>query len=94
MEPKVRIDMRGACDHHHHMPVMVQIRNVPDALHRRLKSLAALAGQTLSDYLLAEIRDAADRPTMEEMSLRLAEREPVALSDDPVRILREERNSR
>jgi len=44
------------------MSVMIQIRNVPDALHRRLKSRAALAGMSLSDYPLAEIREAAERP--------------------------------
>ena len=35
---------------------MIQIRNVPDALHRKLKSRAALAGMSLSDYLLQQIR--------------------------------------
>ena len=44
------------------MSRMIQIRNVPDALHRRLKSRAALEGKSLSDYLLAEIREAAERP--------------------------------
>jgi plasmid stability protein len=43
---------------------MMQIRNVPDALHRRLKARAALEGKSLSDYLLAEIREAAARPTV------------------------------
>ena len=38
------------------MPATVQIRNVPDALHRRLKARAALSGLSLSDYLLREIR--------------------------------------
>jgi antitoxin FitA len=47
------------------MGVMVQIRNVPEALHRRLKSRAALAGMSLSDYLLSEIRQVAERPTID-----------------------------
>ncbi|MGH7022644.1 MAG: FitA-like ribbon-helix-helix domain-containing protein, partial [Caulobacteraceae bacterium] len=38
------------------MPTMIQIRNVPDDLHRRLKSRAALAGMSLSDFLLGEVR--------------------------------------
>jgi len=50
---------------------MIQIRNVPDALHRRLKSRAALAGMSLSDYLLSEIRQIADRPTVDELRARL-----------------------
>ena len=43
---------------------MVQIRNVPDALHRRLKARAALEGKWLSDYLLAEIAESAEQPTV------------------------------
>ena len=46
--------MLFACEHAHHMSKMVQIRNVPDALHRKLKSRAAESGRTLSDFLLAE----------------------------------------
>ena len=38
------------------MSAMIQVRNVPDALHRKLKSRAALEGMSLSDYLLAELR--------------------------------------
>jgi antitoxin FitA len=59
------------------MSKMIQIRNVPDALHRRLKARAALEGKSLSDYLLAEIREIAERPTVEEMRARLARRAPV-----------------
>jgi plasmid stability protein len=40
---------------------MIQIRNVPETLHRELKSRAALAGMSLSDYLLNEIRQVAER---------------------------------
>jgi antitoxin FitA len=65
------------------MSRMIQIRNVPDALHRRLKARAALEGKSLSDYLLAEIREAAARPTIEELRARLARRSPVAPSMEP-----------
>ena len=41
---------------------MIQIRNVPDALHRKIKARAAMAGMSLSDYLLAEIRKSAEVP--------------------------------
>jgi antitoxin FitA len=60
------MDMRVACEHACDMSKMVQIRNVPDALHRKLKARAADAGQTLSDYLLAEIGRLAARPSREE----------------------------
>jgi antitoxin FitA len=74
------------------MPVTIQIRNVPDALHRRLKSRAALAGMSLSDYLLAEIRQTAERPTLDELRARLEGRaaiNPVVAPADAVRAERD-----
>ena len=53
---------------------MIQIRNVPDVLHREIKSRAALEGMSLSDYLLREIRQLAERPTLAEMRARLHRR--------------------
>lgn len=76
------------------MPTMIQIRNVPDELHRRLKARAALAGQSLSDYLLAEIRRSVARPTLEELRQRLAARAPVRPAIPPAEAVRAERDSR
>ncbi len=76
------------------MSTMIQIRNVPEALHRRLKARAALAGKSLSDYLLAEIAEAAERPTVEELRARLAARPPVSPSPEPALAVREEREAR
>jgi plasmid stability protein len=76
------------------MSVMVQIRNMPDDLHRKLKSRAALSGMSLSDYLMAEIRQIAARPTMEEMRERLLKLPPVDLPESPADIIRAERDSR
>ena len=59
---------------------MIQIRNVPDALHRRLKARAAAAGMSLSDYLLQQMRDIAERPTIEEMIARLGRLPKVTTS--------------
>jgi plasmid stability protein len=73
------------------MPVMIQIRNVPDALHCRLKSRAALAGMSLSDYLLGEIRQVAERPTIEELRARLERRSRIAPSVVPTEAIRTER---
>lgn len=53
------------------MGTMIQIRNVPAELHRKLKLRAIVAGQSLSDYLLAEIRRSAELPSREEMLERL-----------------------
>ena len=76
------------------MSAMIQIRNVPNELHRRLKARAALAGMSLSDYLLKEIRVAAERPTLEELRARLERRPAVTLSMPPAQAVRAERDSR
>jgi plasmid stability protein len=76
------------------MSKMIQLRNVPDALHRSLKARAAMAGQSLSDYLLAEIREIAERPTLAELRERLHRRKPVAVEIDTARLVREEREAR
>ena len=70
------------------MPTMIQIRNVPDALHRRLKSRAALAGMSLSDYLLDEIRQVAARPALDELRERLEGRAGSTLSVQPAEAVR------
>ena len=76
------------------MSKMIQLRNVPDALHRRLKARAAMAGMSLSDYLLAEVKEVAERPTLAELRERLHQRKPVAAELDTVRLLQEEREAR
>ena len=73
---------------------MIQLRNVPDALHRTLKARAAKVGLSLSDYLLAEVRQVAERPTLEEMAERLRHRRPARLSVSAAEIIRAERDSR
>jgi antitoxin FitA len=74
------------------MTTMIQIRNVPDPLHRRLKSRAALAGMSLSDYLLSEIRQVAERPTLDELRTRLQQRPGVTPSVKPAQAVRAERD--
>ena len=59
------------------MSVMVQIRNVPDEIHRKLKARAALAGMSISEFLLREIERSLERPTREELLRRLRSREPL-----------------
>jgi plasmid stability protein len=72
---------------------MVQIRNVPDTLHRSLKVRAAGAGKTLSDYLLAELERLASRPTREDMLARIHGRNRVILKTPAAVVIREERES-
>jgi plasmid stability protein len=76
------------------MASMIQIRNVPEELHRDLKVRAAHAGMTLSDFLLAELRALAVRPTMHEWLDRSATWEPVEVSESPADALAAERSRR
>ena len=75
------------------MSRMIQIRNVPDALHRTLKARAADAGQTLSDYLLTELERVAARPTRAEMLARIHGRKRVALQTPAALVVRDARES-
>ena len=86
--------MWSTCPYARSMSVMVQIRNMPNELHRRLKARAALAGMTLSDYLLHEIRRVAERPSVEELRARLRERSAATPSVPPALAVRAERDSR
>jgi plasmid stability protein len=76
------------------MSKMIQLRNVPDSLHRTLKARAAMAGMSLSDYLLAEIREVAERPTFSELRERLEQRERIDLPKAAATLIREERDAR
>ena len=76
------------------MSKMIQLRHVPDALHRTLKARAALAGVPLSEYLIREVSKFAERPTAEEMRVRLAARERAGARVDPTAALRAERDAR
>jgi plasmid stability protein len=75
------------------MPKMIQVRNVPDALHRNLKVRATMAGMSLSDYLLTELREIAERPTLAEFRERLHKRKPLTVELGTSRLLREERSA-
>ena len=77
-----------------HMSKMIQIRHVPDALHRKLRARAAMAGMSLSDYLKAELDGLANRLTAAELSDRLASLGPMRVREAPADALRAERESR
>lgn len=76
------------------MSKMIQLRHVPDALHRQLKARAALAGLALSDYLIREVRKIAEYPTPEEMRARLGSRQSYGGKTSPTDIVRAERDHR
>ena len=76
------------------MSKMIQLRNVPDRLHRKLKARAATEGRSLSEYLLNHIRELADRPTLQEMKDRLRGRAPIDVQPTPTDMVREIRATR
>lgn len=73
---------------------MIPLRNVSEDLHRTLKSRAAAAGMSLSDYLLREIRQVAQRPTVAELRERVHRRRSVALHVSAADAVRQERDAR
>jgi plasmid stability protein len=72
---------------------MVQIRNVPTELHRKLKARAAMEGLSMSDFVMRELRKALERPTREEMLDRLRAR-PVRRVRPAAEVVRAERDAR
>ncbi len=75
------------------MARMIQIRNVPEDLHRTLKARAANAGMSLSDYLLNEVRQVAARPTLDELVERLRRRKPIRTQESSAEIIRRNRDA-
>jgi len=76
------------------MPKMIQLRHVPDALHRKLKARAATKGMSLSGYLLLEINEIANLPTMDDWLDEVATREPVKLREPAAVTIRKIREGR
>ncbi|GAB2456251.1 antitoxin [Nocardioides hungaricus] len=72
---------------------MIQIRNVPEDVHRRLKARAALEGISLSELALAELRRSLDRPTRRELLERVASREPVRSGPSSAELVDEARSA-
>lgn len=85
--------MWHACFNVMRMSKMIQIRNVPEEIHRVLKARAATEGKSLSDYILGELRKSAEVPTMAEMLQRIRNRPPVEefSSEEAVRTERDAR---
>jgi plasmid stability protein len=76
------------------MSKMIQVRNVPDEVHRTLKVRAAKEGMSLSEYLNRELRRLAERPTMEEFIERVRAAGPVIPREDSAAAVRAERDAR
>jgi plasmid stability protein len=86
--------MLTACENVQTMSKMVQIRNVPDDLHRTLKVRAAQASLTLSDFLLREMEKVARRPSLEDVLAAIKSDGAVRPREDSATAVRAERRSR
>lgn len=73
---------------------MIQIRNVPDELHKRVKARAALAGMSMSEFIMRELRKSLERPTRAEILERLKSLPELELSPSAADMVREERDRR
>lgn len=78
------VNMSAARSNVLHMSKMIQIRNVPDELHRELKMRAAAAGMSLSDYIKKELSWASEKDSWEEIHARVKARPPLGLSTQEV----------
>jgi plasmid stability protein len=72
----------------------VQVRNVPEDVHRQLKVEAARSGQSLNEYLVWRLTEIADRPTFAELAHRIHEREEPYTGPSSVDFIRADRDSR
>ena len=86
--------MNHSCFHTLFMHTMIQIRNVPEPLHRRLKARAATEGLSMSRYILRELERALERPSRRELLESIASQPELELDPSPAEILREVRESR
>lgn len=76
------------------MSTMIQIRNVPEALHRQLKARAAVEGVSMSLYILREIEKSLARPSRREWLQAIRDQPEMVLDPSPADVLREERARR
>jgi len=86
--------MLAACNYAPGTSTNIQIRNVPEHVHREIKARSARAGMTLSEFLLQEIEKILERPSRSEILARLATRPTRVLDPDPTAMLRAERDRR
>lgn len=86
--------MRCTCANVGRMSKMIQIRNVPDDVHREAKVRAARAGMTLSAYLLRQLERALEAPDIEELMERIGSLERIQTTETAAEIIRAERDAR
>ena len=73
---------------------MIQIRNVPEVMNRRLKARAAMEGVSMSQYVLAAVEQALERPSRRELLAAIRRQPSVNLDPSPAKVLHAERLAR
>ena len=76
------------------MSKMIQLRNVPEDVHRTLRKRAVDEGTTLSEYLVREVTRIAERPTLNEVLDRIRTRKPIRVTEPSAAAVRAEREAR
>ena len=71
------------------MPKMIQVRNVPDRLHKELMRRAKARGQTLTDYIQSLLEREVSTPPREEVIARIHARPRIKLSKPAAELIRE-----
>lgn len=86
--------MCSTCKYVEDMSKMIQLRHVPDAVHRKLKARAAMKGMSLSDYLVREVTQLTEQPTMQEVLSEIQKLSPVEWREPVIETIRRMRESR
>jgi antitoxin FitA len=76
------------------MTRMLQVRNVPDDVHARLKERAKAAGMSMSEYVLRELKELVDKPSLDEIWRRAEARDSSVSLADAAQLIRDERDAR
>jgi plasmid stability protein len=76
------------------MSKMIQVRDVPDHVHRTLKARSACEGMSLSDFIKRELARTAERPTMREWLERTRQAKPIPAKRSAAQVVRELRDAR
>jgi len=76
------------------MSKMIQVRNVPDRLHRELTRRARARGETLTEYVERILEREVARPSSQELFDRIGRRPRVDLGEPAAELIRRERAAR
>jgi plasmid stability protein len=85
--------MRRTCLYAEYMSKMIQVRDVPEQVHRILKARAAREGMSLSDFIKRELESSAEQPTMREWLERTRQAKPIPTKRSAAQIIRAMRDA-